>query len=84
LITLDEIVTLIRREARGKINDGTVIDVDTTMEDLGLSSLQIADIVFTLEEAHEIEFDPARAANAKSLGDLIALGNEELSARPSY
>lgn len=83
MITLDEVVTLIKREARGKINNETVIDVNTRMADLGLSSLQIAEIVFTLEETHEVEFDPARAANAKNLGDLIALGNEVLSARAS-
>jgi acyl carrier protein len=80
LITLDEIAALIRREARGKISSDTVIGPETRMQDLGLSSLQIAEIVFTLEETHEIEFDPARAADAKNLGDLIALGNAELMA----
>jgi acyl carrier protein len=80
VITLNEVSTLIRREARGKIDAGTVIDENTKLRDLGLSSLQIAEIVFTLEEEHEVEFDPARAADAETLGDLLALGNEALSA----
>jgi acyl carrier protein len=76
VITVDEVAGLIRREMRGKLPEGTIIDESTSMDDLGLSSLQVAEIVFTLEEDHEIEFDPARAADAKTLGDLVALGNE--------
>jgi acyl carrier protein len=76
VITIDEVAGLIRREMRGKLPEGTIIDESTSMDDLGLSSLQVAEIVFTLEEDHEIEFDPARAADAKTLGDLVALGNE--------
>ncbi|HEV3360916.1 MAG TPA: acyl carrier protein [Pseudonocardiaceae bacterium] len=76
MITVDEVAGLIRREMRGKLPEGTIIDESTSMDDLGLSSLQVAEIVFTLEEDHEIEFDPARAADAKTLGDLVALGNE--------
>lgn len=76
MITVDEVAALIRREMRGKLPEGTIIDENTSMDDLGLSSLQVAEIVFTLEEDHEVEFDPARAADAKTLGDLVALGNE--------
>ncbi len=79
MITVDEVAALVRREMRGKLPDGTIIDENTSMDDLGLSSLQVAEIVFTLEEEHEVEFDPARAADAKTLGDLVALGNEAVS-----
>lgn len=84
MITLEEVVALIKHEARGKIGPGTAIDSDTKLKDLGLSSLQIAEIVFTLEENHEVEFDPARAADAESLGDLIALGNSALAEQASH
>ena len=80
MITADEVIALIRREMRGKLPAGTTIDEHTEMNELGLSSLQIAEIVFTLEEEHEVEFDPARAADARTLGDLVALGNDALSA----
>lgn len=79
MITVEEVSGLIKREMRGKLPDGTIIDENTSMDDLGLSSLQVAEIVFTLEEDHEVEFDPARAADAKTLGDLVALGNEAAS-----
>jgi len=39
----------------------------------------VAQIVFTLEEDNEVEFDPAQASDAKTLGDLVALGNEAVS-----
>jgi acyl carrier protein len=80
-ITLDEVAALIRREMRGKRSKEIVIDESTCLKDLGLSSLQIAEIVFTLEEKHEVEFDPARAANARTLRDLIALANAAFTNR---
>ncbi|MCM6779025.1 acyl carrier protein [Nocardia sp. CDC159] len=79
LITIDEVETLIRRQMRGKQPKDVVIDESTDFRDLGLSSLQIAEVVFSLEEAHEVEFDPARAADARTLGDLIRLGNEAIA-----
>ena len=80
MITVDEVADLIRRELRGKLPDGTTLDEDTPLEGLGLSSLQISEIVFTLEEEHGIEFDAARAADVKTLGELVALGNETIGA----
>lgn len=83
MITIEEVGALIRREARGKLDGAVLIDADVKLKDLGISSLQFAEIVFTLEEEHDVEFDPARAASAETLGDLIALGNEALSAKAS-
>jgi acyl carrier protein len=83
MITIDEVVDLIRKELRGKLPAESVITENSTMDELGLSSLQIAEIVFTLEETHGVEFDPARAADARTLGDLVALGNEALSGASS-
>ena len=76
MIEIEEVVRLVRREMRGAVNDGVKIDENSRLDDLGLSSLQVAEIVFTLEERYKVEFDPARAADARTLGDLIALGNE--------
>jgi acyl carrier protein len=81
VITVDELTNLIRRELRGKVPADLTIDENTKMDDLGLSSLQITEIVFTLEEDHGVEFDPARAADAQTLGDLVALGNDALQAQ---
>lgn len=79
MIAIDEVIALIQRQMRGGLPAGRSIDESTKLQDLGLSSLQIAEVVFTLEERHEVEFDPARAADAVTLGDLLALGNEALA-----
>jgi acyl carrier protein len=81
VIDIDEVIGLIKREMRGKLPAGITIDENSSMDDLGLSSLQVAEIVFTLEEDHGVEFDAARAADARTLGDLVALGNDALSAK---
>jgi acyl carrier protein len=78
MITLDEVNELIRREMRGKLPDGKELGEETRLDDLGLSSLQISEVVFTLEERHEVEFDAAKAADVKTLGELIAVGNATL------
>ncbi len=80
MITLDEVAGLIRRELRGKLSADAALDEGTRLEDLGLSSLQVSEIVFSLEEKHEVEFDAARAADAQTLGDVVALANEALAA----
>lgn len=77
MVTLPEVEMLVRRELRGK-SAGVILDESTKLEDLGLSSLQVAEIIFSLEEEHEIEFDAARAADAATLGDLVALAHDAL------
>jgi len=81
MITIDEVVGLVSRELRSSVPDGMTLDERTRLDDLGISSLQLAEIVFTLEENHNVEFDPARAADVRTLGDLIALGNGAVSAQ---
>jgi acyl carrier protein len=78
MVELDDIAVLVRREMRGKLPSDVALGADTKLADIGLSSLQISEIVFTLEEEHEVEFDPARAADIKTLGDVVALANESL------
>jgi acyl carrier protein len=65
MITIEEVVRLIRRELRGKVSADLTIGENTKLQDLGLSSLQIAEIVFTLEDDHGVEFDPGRAAGSR-------------------
>lgn len=77
MIAISEVETLVRRELRGKSVD-VPIDESTRLDDLGLSSLQVAEVIFSLEEDHEIEFDSARAADVATLGDLVALANDAL------
>lgn len=76
MITIEEMAGLIRQEMRGKLPKDVRIDESTRLDELGLSSLQVSEIVFTLEDEHGVEFDPAKAADAQTLGELLALGNE--------
>jgi acyl carrier protein len=78
MITTEEVASLIRRELRRKLPEDAVLDESARLEDLGLSSLQVSEIVFTLEEEHEIEFDETRAASIETIGDLVALGNDAI------
>jgi acyl carrier protein len=79
VVTLPEAEALVRRELRGK-SAGVTLDEYTPLADLGLSSLQVAEIIFSLEEEHEIEFDAAQAADITTLGELVTLANEALEA----
>lgn len=51
------------------------LGADTEFDTIGLSSLQIADIVYTIEDHAGIELDPQQAANVRTVGDLVALVN---------
>jgi len=76
MITVADVCELIRKRQGGKVRADLELDGDTVFDDLGLSSLQIADIVYTIEDRLGIEFDPARAADVKTVGDLVNLANE--------
>ena len=68
MITVDDVAVLIRREMRGKLRASTVIDEQTKLDDLGMSSLQVSEVIFSLEENHGFEFDAARAADVRTAG----------------
>jgi len=70
-VTLADVITLVRRQLRG--NATREMGENTRLEDLGLSSLQISDLVFSLEEQYDLELDTARAAGIRTLGDVVAL-----------
>jgi acyl carrier protein len=79
VITIGEIRNRVEAELRGKGPSGSEINENTEITDLGLSSLQISEIVFGMEEDHEVEFDAALAADAVTLGDLLAVANRALA-----
>jgi acyl carrier protein len=81
VVTLEEVTGLVRRELRRKMPKNIELNESTRLEDLGLSSLQVSEIVFTLEENHEVEFDSSRAADVQTLADVIAVANEAIAAK---
>lgn len=83
MITVEQISERIRTDFRGKLPPDTKIDEATVLDDLGISSLELADMVFSLEEEYGVEFDAAKAADVKTLGDLVAVANESIAGAPA-
>lgn len=81
VITFDEVCAKIRKTVRGRRAAELVIEEDSELTDLGLSSLQIADLVYSLEESLDIVLDPAQAAGVRTVGDLVALANSVAESR---
>lgn len=81
MVTLEEVITLARREMRGRARRDIPLAASSALTDIGLASLQIAQIIFSLEEEHGASFADDVAANAKTLGDLVRLANDALAER---
>jgi acyl carrier protein len=75
MIAAGEVCDLIRTKLGGRLEPDFALDENTVFDELGLSSLQLADIVYTIEDRLRIEFDPSRAAGVKTVGDLVRLAN---------
>lgn len=74
-ITFEEVCAKIRKTIRGRGAADLVIEENSEFTDLGLSSLQIADLVYGLEDSLNIVLDPTKAADVRTVGDLVALAN---------
>ncbi|MBA0053333.1 acyl carrier protein [Streptomyces sp. AJS327] len=72
MITVAMVCELIEKKLGSKAASVT-LDADTVFDAVGLSSLQIADIVYTIEDEAGVELDPGQAANVKTVGDLVNL-----------
>ena len=75
--TFDEVVARVRKQSR--VGRSVKIDKTTTLEELGLSSLQVADLIFSLVEDLDIKIDEERAAQLRTLGEFVALLDEALA-----
>lgn len=79
MITVETVCELISKKLGSKASSVT-LGGETAFDQVGLSSLQIADIVYTIEDEAGIEFDPSQAANVKTVGDLVDLANATIGA----
>ncbi|MFD7102734.1 acyl carrier protein [Streptomyces celluloflavus] len=75
MITAEEVCVRIAKKLGSKANSYT-LNEETAFDSVGLSSLQIADIVYTIEDDLEIEFDESKAASVKTVADLVKLAEE--------
>jgi acyl carrier protein len=70
---------LIKRKLGGKLDSNAVLHEDTMLEDLGLASLEAVDVVYSIEDRLQIELDCAKAAEVKTIGELVSLVNETVA-----
>ncbi len=79
-ISIDEVAAVVRAQLGKKLPAETVLEPDTTLEGLGLASLDVTEMFFAIEELVGRELDPVPAADAQTLGELVALVNAQLGA----
>lgn len=72
-ITCQDVVSLIREKLGQNLPADAALDENSALDALGMSSMQSWDIIFTLEERLNVELDPAEAAAARTIGQLVAL-----------
>lgn len=72
-ITCQDVVSLIREKLGDKLSADAVLDEDSALGELGMSSMESWDIIFTLEERLDVELDPEEAAAARTISQLVAL-----------
>ncbi|MFD5555297.1 acyl carrier protein [Streptomyces sp. NPDC127068] len=75
MISVEEVCGTIAKKLGSKASRYT-LTAETTFDEVGLSSLQIADIVYGIEDDLDITFDESRAASVKTVGDLVRLAQD--------
>lgn len=78
-VVLEDVTTLIRKALRSRQDLGDELGEETSIEDLDLSSLQLADVVFQLEEQKGVRFDGGELSELRTLGELVELANRRRS-----
>lgn len=78
-ISVDEVAEIVRAQLGDKLAAGTDLDGDAVLEELGLSSLDVTEAFFAIEERVGRELDPVPANDAKTIGALVAVVNAQLA-----
>jgi acyl carrier protein len=77
-ISIDEAAAVVRAQLGKKLPAETVLEPGTTLDGLGLSSLDVTEMFFAIEELVGHELDPVPAADARTLGELLSVVNVQL------
>lgn len=78
MVTIEQIADLMRAKLSAAREAGLVLNETTTFEELGVTSLELANFVFSLEDEFDVELDPSMAAEIKTIGDLVKVVNESM------
>jgi acyl carrier protein len=74
-IRVDDVASFVAARLGKRLPAGTVLDGTTNLETIGLSSLDLTEIYFQIEETVGVELDPAEASNVRTIGDLVEVVN---------
>lgn len=77
-LALNDVTTMIADQLGSKLTDRSVLVAETSLESLGLTSLDITEVLLSIEEKVGFELDPSAAADIKSIGDIVATVNGQL------
>jgi nodulation protein F len=80
----DQLATEIIEKIKTQAGAGKEIGLDTELDDLGIHSLELTEIVFDLEDAYDIEIDmnTVEAWNKlKNVGDIVAATRALIAAK---
>jgi len=80
-ISVDEVAAIVRAQLGDKLPADTALGPDSTLEDLGLASLDVTEVFFAIEELVGQELDPVPAGDAETLGQLVDVVNSQLGVR---
>ena len=75
-VTLEDVTVLVRAALKGRWEPNRELTTSTRIEDLDLSSLQLADVVFQLEELKGVRFEGGDVSELRTLGELVELAND--------
>lgn len=78
-ITVEDVVSLIRQQLGPKLPADAELGPQSELEDLGLSSLDQAELFLKVEEEVALELDPTVAADVTTLGEFVAVLNEQIA-----
>jgi acyl carrier protein len=81
MTVFDEVIRRVRKESRV---ENSKIDGSSTLDELGLSSLQVADIIYSLVDDFEIEIDAELTAQINTVGDLVAIMDKALGEKGKH
>jgi acyl carrier protein len=74
-IGVEDVAELIRKQLKKKLPADTALTAETELESVGLSSLDVTEIFFGIEERVGFELDPTAGADVKTIGDLVTVVN---------
>ncbi len=70
-----DVAAIVRAQLGAKLPPEAPVTAGSTLKELGLSSLDLTEIYFAIEERVGTELDPTAAADVKTLGELVAVVN---------